>query len=302
LYALFEGFVADVVSDYVAHLERDYEFRALPSKVQDSYRHGVSKLLTAAHLPRYASVSLPDMVSQYGSALEGKPFRFEPEAFRIQEQNLRLGELSRIFAGLGINTLTTWVENHPQILEYFEKNSSHLNVENRLQEIVQYRNDASHGGMAVDDILGPDDLDRMATFVLVMASAIRECAQSQYLTRLIERHGAIILGSPTELFQKGAYFVMPFIGHLRVGEQVFVKGDRFCTEVVVQSLQIDGVDVSSVDFLVKTEVGIGLSRAVRRNVKIVRLLPPNEHRFQYGDLGSSTLSSAYHSLLAFPCA
>jgi hypothetical protein len=55
------------------------------------------------------------MVRDFNLALSGdKTYRLEPAAMLIQEQNLRLTELVRIFSTCGVDALGEWIVGHPE--------------------------------------------------------------------------------------------------------------------------------------------------------------------------------------------
>lgn len=119
LYAIYEQFAHETIREHLSLVQKHKAFTSLPDGIQGAYRRGIAEILNKKDGPRYGHLNLSDLILQYGNALSGKDYVLEPLAMLIQEQNLRLSELTRIYADCGIINVSSWIEKHSKIEEFF---------------------------------------------------------------------------------------------------------------------------------------------------------------------------------------
>jgi hypothetical protein len=186
----------------------------------------------------------------------------------IQEQNLRLGELERMFGHCGLSGFRTWIDHHPAITTFFSSAGRVSDTaEAELREIVGYRNEAAHG--EVDSVLGVAVLTEFAEFIFQLCRAIAEFVQNDMLTRLAKRNEFKEAGVVTETFSGNRMVARLNHAKLSVGDTIYLTARYRCTEAKVMSLQLQGKSVPEVDLADSTEVGIKTDVGPKRRTRVI---------------------------------
>ncbi len=213
------------------------------------------------------------MICEYNNALSGQTYALEPAAFLLQEQNLRLPELGRLFAGCGISDVSSWIESSQSISQFFQQGGRlGGSAEHELRELIKYRNDAAHGSIDISELPGADYLREFCEFALAICEAIAEKFLLESTNRLIDAGKSTVCGKAKECFKDGQVAIVNVVGKLEVGDDVVLKGKNYCLLAKVISLQLDGVSQDSVELSGDTEVGIGLAGKCPKNATMIRLI------------------------------
>lgn len=296
IYAIYEQFAHEMIREHLALLQRFAKFDRLPEEVQNGYRRGLSIILEKKDGPRYGHLNLQGLIEQYSLALTAKSYSLEPLAMLIHEQNLRLPELGRIFANSGIPKMESWVEKNRSIRNFFEAGSRiGATAEGELSELIKYRNDAAHGSINVDDLLGLDFLYEFCDFTQALCSALAERVQLVGLEFLLTNGAASDHGKVTELFMDGRVVIANTSGTWAVGDKVYVCGDDYCWEREVTSLQLDDENIDGLSLTITSELGIGLSAPAKKNCRLVSLKKP-----RIGTASAAAGATAAASIAAAP--
>jgi RiboL-PSP-HEPN len=205
---------------------------------------------------------------RYGLAISGdENYSLEPAAFLIQEQNLRLAELNRLFNNCGIESLTSWIERHPDMMAFFGvQQRAAQTADKELSQFIEYRNDAAHGGLSVSDLAGIDIQLEYADFIALLCRIIAERVQREVLKVGTSRNLATEHGTVTELFHDGNVIVALLSGDFRVGQSIYLMTDSYCYERVIESIQLDGVAHDQVS-VAGQELGMKLSEKGKKTAQ-----------------------------------
>jgi len=272
LYALFENYVGDAISDYVNYIQRTHTLSDISAPVQDYYRIGISKILKEISKPKLSYLNLQEMIVGYGKTLSGrKPIKLEPLAFKMHEQNLRLTEINRLFSGLGLDGINKWVERHPKILDFFGPEKSPEGAEKLLQNLIGYRNEAAHQGLQVDDILGKDEILKYCDFLLNLSVSIHEFFITCFITSETRLGFARECGKVSESLKGGRVVVAPVVGSFFVGQTLYVKGSNYCHAATIEELRLDNKARSKLAIETPTEVGFRLSEIAKKKSTLISL-------------------------------
>ena len=274
IYAIYEQFAHEMIKEHIDLLQKNVVFSQLPNELKSAYRRGLATILEKKDGPRYGHIDLQDLVAQYGQALSDKPYVLEPLALAIQEQNLRIPELSRLMAACGIPNIGAWISKHASVLNFFS-NGDRLaaSAEHEMVELISYRNDAAHGSINIDDLPGLDYLYEFCDFVSAICEAITERVQLTGIECLLENGRAEIKGKADECIKSGMVLIGKMVGDFQIGDTIYLRGDDFCMAREITSMQIDNVDYENISFAAPTELGFAINRPGRKNAEIIALRP-----------------------------
>ncbi len=273
VYALYEQFVQELLREYLNVLEQYHPFTELPKAFQAAYRGGVAKILERIDGPRYQHIILSDLLEQFHLAVASSPeYRLEPMALLTQEQNLRLNILGSLFQNCGIENLAGWIATHPDTIAFFAQDRMHPHAESELAALIQFRNEAAHSGLTIDSVLSVDALCEFADFISVLCSVLSERVQQTSISNGQTKQFARKCGAVTEVFRSGAIVVVNAVGVFEVGKNIYFSSDSSCVELLIMSLQIQGVDVESHTSTSSEEIGIGLNGRAKVGQVVFQLI------------------------------
>jgi hypothetical protein len=273
IYAIYEQFAHEMIREHLSLVQKLLPYKNLSDELKATHRRGMSTILEKKDGPRYGHLNLLDLIREYNNALTEQPYALEPVAFLLQEQNLRLPELNRLFAGCGISDISTWIESSQPITQFFAQGGRlGGNAEHELRELINYRNDAAHGSIEISDLPGIDFLREFCDFTLAMCEAMAEKLLLESTNRLIDAGKASVCGKAKECLKDGEVIIIKVVGKLAVGDEVVFQGKNYCLLAKVTSLQIDNAPQESVELIGDTEVGIGLSSKCPKNARVIRLI------------------------------
>lgn len=139
LYALYESFVYQLISDWITKVPVLYpSYSALPANVVIAHRVGVGQLLQkwwgGPRTEHLTELKLIDGL--FRGLSSANPYTLLSDAFFIDLANLRLEELDRLFGRVGLSGLTEWLTNHTQMKQYCE--GAGVTVGDRLKDLIDY--------------------------------------------------------------------------------------------------------------------------------------------------------------------
>lgn len=274
IYAIYEQFAQEMLREHLGILQKHVSFDALPAELHSAYRRGLATILEKKDGPRFGHLHLPSLITQYGMALSGQSFTLEPLALLIQEQNLRMGELSRLFAANGISNITSWIDQHPSIKDFFSAEGRLGGTcEHEMLELIKYRNDAAHGSITVDDILGISVLIEFCDFISAVCEAIFEGVQKKGIEILIDANIAYSLGKVTECIKEGKVIIGNLEGSFAVGDTIYLSGEGYCWEREILEIRCKDQSMPTVLTEESTEFGILLDKKGKKNARIFIIKP-----------------------------
>jgi hypothetical protein len=138
----------------------------LDDKFQAQHRRAVGQILIDLDRERYKStLRFETVLDDIKNIFDGGTYRLLPEALLAHDQNLRMSELANLFEKCGIAKAKEWIDGHRAVRRFLIDSGQQDKAESKLGQLVQYRNDAAHGGIEVDDLLGTETLLELANFV-----------------------------------------------------------------------------------------------------------------------------------------
>jgi hypothetical protein len=269
-YALFEQFCEAILGDWIDFRSKDCFFADLPEKMRESYSSGILTILSNLSTARYGHLSEADLIAQYNRALSGeREFTLNPECLTYHKNNLRWPDILEIFGRSGINDLESWIAHHPVLIEYFDSSRKIVEqLESKLSVFIQYRNEAAHGKISVDEILGLEEIEDFGNFIIAVCTVIDELVWKHKLQRLDSTGASGSFGLVTEAFSNGIMVGILEGITINVGDDLFLFAERRCTQRRILSLQLNGKAQTSIVIANAIEVGIGLDGPAIRRARI----------------------------------
>lgn len=271
LYAIYENFVHQVVSDYLDAIPELKRFATLSAGFQQEYRIGISYLLGRLDHARYHHLKHENVIGWYHGAITNTtPYRFVAEALIRHEENLRLQVVDSLLSRVQLPGIREWISNHGEVLAlYTEHTAVHEQLEAELRNFVQLRNDAAHGNIA--DLVGPDAqlrfCDMIESLILAIASYIHRC-----VLHMREEAGKVKrIGKVTEVFPRKGVFIAQIDSRVtvQVGLQVHFIGLGYCGALPIMSLQLDDEPIAGfTSTQPNLEVGVRVSGLPKKNAEI----------------------------------
>ncbi len=273
LYAIFEHFCHEVLTEHLRFIEQNVLYRDLAKPTKKKHREGVSKILQRIEGPRFAHIDLVTLIAEFQNGLSGKGYKLDPAIMLQHEHNLRLNELNNLMAECGIENLASWVEAHPLVINYMiESGREGTSALSHLDDLVSFRNKAAHFGIVIDELLSDTVLADYCGFFIALVSAIAEKVCHVDLEILLLHSKARVLGDVTEIFQKPQACVALVKGDIRCNDNLFVLSNKRCFLASVENIMIDDQDAPAISYNDFDDVGLKLSHFPSKGSKLITLL------------------------------
>lgn len=274
LYASFEKFVENLVAAYVRLETRRVLYADLPPKLVKKHLSRTAEILSRGRLGegRYAALSELDVVKNLFECLNGvTPYTLNDVAVVAHDLNLRPGEIDALFAAVGIEQVCERVRRADALLQWYcaskglaqaPKNGvPSATIAQRIEDVVERRNQVAHRGGNPVDLLGPDEMSDTMGFIEAFSKSVFPMAVAKYLE---DHHAAPGQGIPLQLregpYQNGTIVVVEKPAQrLFVGQPVFVAVDSLGARWGrIQSLKVDDAVVAAVEQGDAAANGIGI--------------------------------------------
>lgn len=260
LYAAYERFVSELVSEYIRILPELFgTYPELPKAVVRQHRIGIGHiLLKMGKKGPYKDLEDSVIVHEFSRGLSGQSgYSLLPNAFFVSRENLRFGTLIRLFGSLGFKSCESYINKHPAVATFLrDKRGDEGTAQKELDDLVEYRNEASH--RRVQNILGPAEIQTVGKFTSTLARVLAGMVEEFVLKRKIalKRFAGILTVS--EICYGGTVVIGKLErGGIKVGDEVVLSGHGMCKRTTVQSVQIEGQPATE-DLATGTEVGLKL--------------------------------------------
>ena len=275
LYASFEKFIESLVAAFAQLESARLRYSELPSKLVQKHISRSAEMLSRGRIGvgRYVGMTELDVVKNLFECLNGvRPYTLNEAAVVAHDINLRAGEIDALFAAVGIERLCARVRRADPLVDWYcadqglvtapQDGVPAVTIEQRLEDIIERRNQVAHRGGTPVNLLGVADMKDAIRFIEAFSRAAFSLAVGQYLThhhaetaiqlRQCEGDGP---------YKSGTVVVVEKPAHrLFVGQPVFVNvGSGSTRWGRILSLQVDGADVQAVDGGAAANNGIGVA-------------------------------------------
>ena len=270
LYAIYEQFVKNLIIGWLDLLPNYIvKYEQLEERIRNTHRVGVGKLLIDLSKDRFNHLPIEKVVGSLFDGISGKNnYNLIPEAFLLQEQNLRKAELNRLICNIGIENAWDWIENHRNVKEYI---ADEKKAEYELNQLVLFRNRAAHGAIDVDEILGVGSLTELVDFTKALCIALEELFAYSALEKRTGSGEFIKIGDITE------WFAEPDAGVAKISDVVLSQEDEvilaskslsYCCSAKIISIQEDNEPRLNIQIKEETELGLKFDVSAREGLEI----------------------------------
>lgn len=277
LYGIYEGFVKELIKEWLELLPGLVpNYSSLEERIRDTHREGVGRLLLELNKRRFQNLSADRVVKGLFEGLTANEnYELVPEAFLLQEQNLRKDILEKLFADAGIYKHTwNWVNKHRDVKRFVEEIKEGENTaEGELNQLIYYRNEAAHG--LAYTILNTQELLDLTYFIESLCQGLAELVSYRIIEIKISTGKARNIGRITEWFKKprAAVAIINNIS-LSVGDSLFLVGEEssYCRLATIESMRINDRPQQQLTITATTELGLKFDIEAKIGLNVVAAL------------------------------
>jgi len=277
LYAAYDRFVRDLVSEYVTLLPNIYQkYADLPISVTTQHRSGIGRILVKlGDKGRYKRLEEQNIIRELATSLEGTPgYTLLAEAFFVDTQNLRFDMLIRLFSSLGFEHPGRFINKNSAVAEFIKAERADSSTpEKELNDFVKYRNEAAH--RKVDNVLSIDAIASIGRFIVALGDGLVDLVDEGVLRRHMDLGHCSLVLTVKEVYHDG-YVVVGTLnpGTLKVGDGLIVSERAVCRRALVESIELNDTPAEQLSGDGATEVGLKLNRRAKVGSQLCRLQMP----------------------------
>jgi hypothetical protein len=290
LYASFERFVEDILTSYVQTVANQSSYGSLPARFTSKHLQKTAELLAKGGIDqmRYPGVTPLQLIENLFDCLSGNsPYDLNHIAVAAHDKNIRYDELGALLGLVEVShdsvrcadPLIDWYYDYQKMTGAPPASVPVTVIQQRLDDLVERRNDVAHRGGNPSDRLGVEEMRGLVDFVLALARSVFTLFVSHYLRK---RHVGVDGCAPLRLVEgpyknQHIWVVERPLRRLHVSQPAFVLSSSFLARWGrVQNLQIDGVDHTSVEPGGAEPVGVLLNFSAPRNTQVYVLSGEDE--------------------------
>lgn len=215
LYGLLERYVDAVIAAHVNQLARIVNsYTHFPNAIVDRHILRSMELLKAIMEDKFRGKSIKpnQIVANLHSCLSGAGnFQINGEAFVIHRGNLTLTKIGEFLNDIGIDAYLRRVFFTPWITEWFKKSDPNFDATivrdqaisgmfSPIDDLVERRNQVSHGNIDISDIPSVDMLKSMCEFVGRFVNGLHELLLQETARAYVGSSKAFSLAKPLTVF------------------------------------------------------------------------------------------------------
>ena len=276
LYASFETYVEKLAAAFAGLEARRLPYAELPQKLVTKHLQRSADLLARGRLGegRHAGLTHAGVVANLHNCLSGEiPYSLNAPAVVWHDSNLRAKDVDEIFLPLGIERMCAQVRRGDALIQWHmavqglpampADGVPNTVIEERLNDVVERRNQVAHRGGNPEDLFGVADMNEAIGFI----HALSEDIFSMVVGRYLEAHHSPASGvvRAEQVPGDGPYqdgkvvIVSPPVVTLSVGQAIFVsRASGAARWGRIQSLQLDGADLKTIEVGTPAPLGIGI--------------------------------------------
>jgi hypothetical protein len=261
-YGLLERLVEGLIERYVLGLGGiSGSFADLPEVVKKNHLQLSLALVDAVLKERFRKESSPEsIVANLHSCLSAEDsYRLNGAAFSLHRGNVNIDKINEMLTNVGVGQHLQRILKIDSFVEFLVSDGL-VTVESSedqdvrkvfasIDELIEKRNEVSHGVVQVDDLESIDLLTRRCSFVLEYGKALNEVLEHETLKHAATSGAARRIGKPIAVYDNAIVcFNAEF--EMGVGDMVFMLTNENLAPVrssIVTSLQVDRRDVTSIE-------------------------------------------------------
>lgn len=276
LYGLLERLVDSLVAAFVerlAHLAESY--RAMPDAIRQNHVPLSLDLIKAIMEERHrGGTTQDDVIANLHSCLSGAtPFRVNGAAFVLHRGNLNLARISGFLVSVGVDSHHRKVTLVPPLSGFLREREPDRDIRNvadqdlraildPIDDLVERRNEVSHGVISIDDIESVDLLKERCQFVAAYGSSLYNVLAQEVLRYEVLRPSTQALGKPIAVYNDSIVCFESSKCDVSVNSLLVAATGNSLEPFrhgPIISLQVDNVDHSTLTITEPTKFGARVS-------------------------------------------
>ncbi len=275
LYAVFEQYISDLVTEYVRLLPELYaEYDTLDGALRTQHRVAVGQILQKwSEAGPYRHLTERGVVRGLAEGLGGqRPYSLLPDAFLIDPQNYRADTIRKIFGYLGFSNCWAGIQRYPRMIKFIDDTRDATETpETILHDIVEYRNGASHSN--VSDVVSVEEIRSYAEFIIILCEALSDMLTRRVLRRRIMVGHVAPVGTVIRLFGRVVGVEMQACT-LSVGDELIAQRGETITWMRVLSIGRLEQRFTTLEVQANEQIGIKIDGKVKPGAVLFRLSLP----------------------------
>lgn len=288
LYGLLERYVDGIIADYLAHLSQLVpSFAALPEAIRRNHFDLSIELARLVADERYRlEINKEEIIANlYGCISGAAPFKVNGAAFVIHRGNVTLQRIGEFLTKLGVSphlpkvirsgSMRGYLRERDPDRDYSQISDDDLKaILGPIDDLVERRNEISHGVVNIDDIESIDLLKERCRFVDAYGRSLYEILMQEVIDREIKLPHATTLGRAIKVIKRSIVCFEKDQCTLRLGDILVAKTSdslmpfRFAP---IESIQIEGVDHEAIALARSTRFAVKAALRARDNFDYVVL-------------------------------
>jgi len=268
LYAIFEGFIEEVVKGYLDALPELFpRYADLPLRIRTQHRVGVAQiLLRLGKEGLFGGLSESHVIGGIAAGHQSEKYYLFADAYLIDPQNYRAELLNQIFGYLDFTDIWSGVENHELVRSFMLTRDPLETPKSLLKKLVEDRNLASHS--SASSVWPAAEIRAMAAFLEAVSQGIVEIVFKNLITyqsnaKLIELVGTVI-----HVFSENIVGISCHGIPISTGDLVIVAQRSAAFTSRIESIQEGQITHDSLYPKLGQQIGIKLDRRVALNARI----------------------------------
>lgn len=272
LYATYEAYVFSIVSTWL-RLSASLGYTAFSSKevaeLRESYRRHVGFCVQHLSQKRFESIGLEKLLLSALKSNRGrKNEALIPEVFYSNLNNLRLSDLSELFADIKLLDATSFLGKRVYLREFLE--GAGTTLESYLSGFIQRRNDVAHGN-ANGELLGLSSLVEIADFLELLGQGLKELL----LNNLLRSEKCVQIGTYQKRYKsKRVLILISNTETISISDRIIIQSDRELLVSEIESIEQENVVLGSTTPGNLDLIGICIRHTPPATGKVFRVLQP----------------------------
>lgn len=277
LYGLLEKSVEAWIKEYLDALSNIVpEYNQIDNTIREKHFELSLKLIstiTSRESAKYQYLTKEQVLKRLNDCIENSSnYRINTEAFVLLSGNLKHDKVVELFKPLNVNlneglkrnqTLTQYIRDEQQI-----ENISNLNTDilyNKINDLVEMRNQIAHGSEAVDDILDHSVLENYIRFLENYCQAIFEILNEEEIKQE-SVHKFQKIENVIDIFRNEILAFEIENSEIKVGDILIVKtaNGRFFNKPILE-IQIDKVSYPQKTITTKINIAVKVEPTIKKN-------------------------------------
>ncbi|MGE3344783.1 MAG: MAE_28990/MAE_18760 family HEPN-like nuclease [Vicinamibacterales bacterium] len=288
LYASFETFLENLVEAYARLVAGRMLYSELPVKLAQKHMTKSAEILARGRLGegRYVGVRDVDVVKNLHDCLTGaSPYSLNGVAIVAHDMNLRHDEVNALFSVVGIDkicdrvrgadAMLSWYSSSQALIEPMSRGVPSATVEQRINDVVERRNQVAHRGGTPLELLGTDEMLDTVAFIASLSESIFTLVVAKYLEtyHVASGHGMALQLREGPYKNGRVVVVNPPDRRVYVGQPIFAVMDSTGARWGrILSLQVDDAPLEAIEAASGvTSIGIGLDFIYPRGATLYAL-------------------------------